>query len=959
MALQPLPNVGDQVLVHRLPARVCFVGRTGFADGIWIGVELVDAVGRNDGSVRGTRYFTCKPQHGLFVQPSHVKPAQSGPQVDDDQTALPTNHVQQWSALEKTLEAEALQAGYEGERVLKHIARLNDVRSPSFQRTNRGGAGAPRIGRTPSADKRNAGKTRANIVIRRQRSHVNVANLARTLPHMELPREYVLGGGPDFQGERPSLSEMEALHNYIKQTVGKAEPHSLEPVVPHKILLWLLLKTKDYLLREVGDNALADIQVDEGRIVLVGDTHGQLNDFLWILRAHGRPALDNIYLINGDVADRGTYAVEIFCLIFGYMLATPGSVYMNRGNHESLDMNIRGFNEGGGFAQEVHTKYDGNAFYLLQDVFNLMPLASRINKEALAIHGGLCRTNNATLEEINNVARVRPVPVCVDDPDDTLFFDCVWADPQEQDGFGRSEARGSCCVTFGPDVTRRFCEVNRLRMIIRSHEVPKSMSGVQVQHDGRLITIFSASNYCGRIGNTGGTMLISPQLDYQLMEHWAPSVAELLELDESEQDADAQGEDSMGMPSTEEPEDMQRRFSREAGRLMSADLVTKMKDLICSHKPQLLSIFEEEDPQKQGVVSFDTWVECVRKVLSPLLPWDEYSTELVNLEGDSTVDYRAFLSRYTVDPGRDGWNARLLGELHATLCKSNLDDTLSFFDQDQDGVVTVDELERVLASFSLGESSSELKRLSKRLLRGQDQLQTSELLESFQLEYRESTEGKAPRRPPSWAAPLLDTVSRQCAMRQRGSLELFQSFDTDGDGFISAAEFQEAMLQLGGYDSPSTSPEQRARVKEMLRDLADWVDRDGNGTINYLEFMSAFQLVGKQASSDDSASQAAITALNQIVESLCTFFYRHRWTLKHAFEYFDADGDGVVSPDEFSTAVKALAQMATEDGSVTLEVSDEAVDRLVASIDMDGDGFIDYDEFLHALQARDMHTDAP
>ena len=37
----------------------------------------------------------------------------------------------------------------------------------------------------------------------------------------------------------------------------------------------------------------------------VGDTHGQLNDFCWILRSHGPPAPGNMYLINGDVADCG------------------------------------------------------------------------------------------------------------------------------------------------------------------------------------------------------------------------------------------------------------------------------------------------------------------------------------------------------------------------------------------------------------------------------------------------------------------------------------------------------------------------------------------------------------------------------------------------------------------------------------------------------------------------------
>ena len=139
------------------------------------------------------------------------------------------------------------------------------------------------------------------------------------------------------------------------------------------------------------------------------------------------------------------------------------------------------------------------------------------------VHGGLCRTGNATLDQLRAVDRQRPVPVSTADPRDLLFFDTMWSDPQEAPGIQRSVARGSVCVTFGPDITRRFCEINRLRMIIRSHEVPRSMSGVAVQHDGRLITVFSASNYCGRIGNTGGTMLLTPSLDYQVSSSSKPS----------------------------------------------------------------------------------------------------------------------------------------------------------------------------------------------------------------------------------------------------------------------------------------------------------------------------------------------------------------------------------------------------------------------------------------------------
>ena len=38
-----------------------------------MGVELDQPQGKNDGSVDGTRYFTCKPNHGLFTASSKVK----------------------------------------------------------------------------------------------------------------------------------------------------------------------------------------------------------------------------------------------------------------------------------------------------------------------------------------------------------------------------------------------------------------------------------------------------------------------------------------------------------------------------------------------------------------------------------------------------------------------------------------------------------------------------------------------------------------------------------------------------------------------------------------------------------------------------------------------------------------------------------------------------------------------
>ncbi|CAI8026923.1 CAP-Gly domain-containing linker protein 1 [Geodia barretti] len=47
---------------------VWFIGTSQFAKGVWLGIELLKPNGKNDGSVKGHRYFCRKPSHGLFVK---------------------------------------------------------------------------------------------------------------------------------------------------------------------------------------------------------------------------------------------------------------------------------------------------------------------------------------------------------------------------------------------------------------------------------------------------------------------------------------------------------------------------------------------------------------------------------------------------------------------------------------------------------------------------------------------------------------------------------------------------------------------------------------------------------------------------------------------------------------------------------------------------------------------------
>ena len=43
-----------------------YCGTVEFASGIWVGVELDTPDGKNDGVVKGTLYFKCSPNHGIF-----------------------------------------------------------------------------------------------------------------------------------------------------------------------------------------------------------------------------------------------------------------------------------------------------------------------------------------------------------------------------------------------------------------------------------------------------------------------------------------------------------------------------------------------------------------------------------------------------------------------------------------------------------------------------------------------------------------------------------------------------------------------------------------------------------------------------------------------------------------------------------------------------------------------------
>ncbi len=75
----------------------------------------------------------------------------------------------------------------------------------------------------------------------------------------------------------------------------------------------------------------------------------------------------------------------------------------------------------------------------------------------------------------------------------------LWSDVINYNGL--KIGRGDSSVQFGPDVAEKFLDKNGLEYLIRSHE--KKDDGYEVHPGGKLITVFSAPNYCDEDGNKG------------------------------------------------------------------------------------------------------------------------------------------------------------------------------------------------------------------------------------------------------------------------------------------------------------------------------------------------------------------------------------------------------------------------------------------------------------------------
>ncbi|XP_042461613.1 serine/threonine-protein phosphatase BSL1 homolog [Zingiber officinale] len=241
-------------------------------------------------------------------------------------------------------------------------------------------------------------------------------------------------------------------------------------------------------------------------VKVFGDLHGQFGDLMRLFDEYGSPSTAGDityidYLFLGDYVDRGQHSLETITLLLALKIENPENIHLIRGNHEAADINALF-----GFRLECIERMgesDGIwAWTRFNQLFNYLPLAALIEKKIICMHGGIGRSINS-VDQIEKLER--PINM---DVGSIVLMDLLWSDPTENDSIEglRPNARGPGLVTFGPDRVTEFCKRNKLQLIIRAHECV--MDGFERFAQGQLITLFSATNYCGTANNAGAILVV-------------------------------------------------------------------------------------------------------------------------------------------------------------------------------------------------------------------------------------------------------------------------------------------------------------------------------------------------------------------------------------------------------------------------------------------------------------------
>eukprot|EP01012_Entosiphon_sulcatum_P018264 TRINITY_DN22_c0_g3_i1.p2 TRINITY_DN22_c0_g3~~TRINITY_DN22_c0_g3_i1.p2 ORF type:complete len:340 (-),score=78.04 TRINITY_DN22_c0_g3_i1:993-1907(-) len=255
------------------------------------------------------------------------------------------------------------------------------------------------------------------------------------------------------------------------------------------------------LCRHVMDILIeeSNVQVVPAPVIICGDVHGQFHDLLELFRTGGEVEQGSSYIFMGDFVDRGFNSLETLTLLLLLKARFPNRITLLRGNHES-----RQVTQIYGFYDECQRKYGGaDAWRCCAEVFDCMNIAALVEGKVFCVHAGLSPAIR-TVDQIRVIIRRQEIP------NEGAFCDLMWSDPDNVETWSISP-RGAGWL-FGGRVTNEFMSLNGLGLICRAHQLVQE--GYKYHfNDEKLVTVWSAPNYCYRCGNLASILRVDEQLN--------------------------------------------------------------------------------------------------------------------------------------------------------------------------------------------------------------------------------------------------------------------------------------------------------------------------------------------------------------------------------------------------------------------------------------------------------------
>ena len=116
--------------------------------------------------------------------------------------------------------------------------------------------------------------------------------------------------------------------------------------------------------------------------------------------------------------------------------------------------------------------------------------------------------------------------------------------------------------------------------------------------------------------------------------------------------------------------------------------------------------------------------------------------------------------------------------------------------------------------------------------------------------------------------------------------------------------------------------------------MIDEVDSDGNGSIDFAEFLCMMKdtdLYTTSLQRNEKLTSLFHPSEEDIIE-LCP----------ETFRVFDKDGNGFISASELRQVMANLGE----------KLTDEEVDEMIREADIDGDGQVNYEEFVTMMTSK-------